>query len=138
MGSNKAGKKTSFFCMTVFFFKKALLHCFYYVFLKNNTYIGYLMVSFNKLVNLYDIPYSLDQKPRLLIFSCRSRGGHYSRAATILSLSFHQNQTFYQHLYLYLVLHIPQPSIYKQHQKTSFLLGGSHLPKWYKTCVLLC
>ena len=59
---------------------------------------------------IFDLPYLLDQKPRLLIFSSCSRrrplfeNGYNSRAATILG-------TFYQHLYLYLVLHIPQPSI---------------------------
>ena len=56
-------------------------------------------------VEIILLTYLLDQKPRLLIFSSRSRGGHYSRAATIRERLqfFHQHQTFYQHLYLYLV-----------------------------------
>ena len=74
------------------------------------------------------IPYLLDQKPRLLIFSSRSRGrplfesGYNSRAATILFINT-KLSTCTSICILLCIFHYLQ---FKRSIKPSFLLGGSH------------
>ena len=81
-----------------------------------------------------DIPFLLDQKPRLLIFSSRSRGGplfesdYNSRAATILFINT-KVSTSSSICILLCIFHNPQ---FKSSIKTSFLLGGSHT---YQSCI---
>ena len=96
--------------------------------------ILYFIILPREVLVFSKLPYLLDQKPRLLIFSCRSRGGHYSRVATILFIN--TKLSTYTSIYiLFCIFHNPQ---FKSNIKISFLLGGSHiLPKRYKTWVLL-
>ena len=74
------------------------------------------------------LPYLLDQKPRLLIFSSRSRGrplfesNYNSRAATILFINTKLSAGT-SICILFCIFHNPQ---FKSSIKTSFLLGGSH------------
>ena len=76
---------------------------------------------------VFNIPYLLDQKPRL-IFSSRSRGrplfesGYNLRAATILFINT-KLSTSTSICVLFCIFHNPQ---FKSSIKTSFLLGGSH------------
>ena len=65
-----------------------------------------------------EVPYLLDQKPQLLMFSLG--GGHYSRVAE--RLQFLELSTSTSICILFCILHNPQ---FKSSVKTSFLLGGS-------------
>ena len=75
-------------------------------------------------------PYMLDQKPRLLIFSSRSRrrplfeNSYNSRAATIRERpQFLELSTSTSICILFCIFYNPQ---FKSSIKTSFFLGGSH------------
>ena len=85
-------------------------------------------VLYSEVVHFRKLPYLHNQKPRLLIFSSRSRGRplfescYNSRAATILFVNT-KLSTSTSICILFCIFHNPQ---FKSSIKTSFLLGGSY------------